>query len=102
MIRQPPRSTLFPYTTLFRSVFSPDGKRVLTGSRDGTARVWDAETGQEKAALRGHTDCIPGITSSPDATRAFTGSRDNTARVWDAATGQERAILKGHTASAWT
>src|SRR3712207_7455350 len=25
MIRRPPRSTLFPYTTLFRSVFAPEG-----------------------------------------------------------------------------
>src|SRR5258708_31421336 len=28
MIRRPPRSTLFPYTTLFRSVFSPEGECV--------------------------------------------------------------------------
>src|SRR2546426_5071039 len=26
MIRRPPRSTLFPYTTLFRSIPAPDGK----------------------------------------------------------------------------
>src|SRR3712207_7586866 len=25
MIRRPPRSTLFPYTTLFRSMLTPDG-----------------------------------------------------------------------------
>src|SRR3712207_8479976 len=28
MIRRPPRSTLFPYTTLFRSQVAPDGDRV--------------------------------------------------------------------------
>src|SRR3712207_7316024 len=28
MIRRPPRSTLFPYTTLFRSVIEPDGERL--------------------------------------------------------------------------
>ena len=27
--------------------FSPDGTRIVTGSRDGTAKVWDARTGQE-------------------------------------------------------
>src|SRR5579859_8241582 len=35
MIRRPPRSTLFPYTTLFRSGF------------DGYARIWDVTTGQQ-------------------------------------------------------
>src|SRR5256886_7553044 len=29
MIRRPPRSTLFPYTTLFRSGFGAGGSRVL-------------------------------------------------------------------------
>src|SRR5437899_10242787 len=30
MIRRPPRSTLFPYTTLFRSLASIGGHRVLS------------------------------------------------------------------------
>src|SRR2546422_3777777 len=30
MIRRPPRSTLFPYTTLFRSIYSPHGRDLLT------------------------------------------------------------------------
>src|SRR2546422_6315757 len=29
MIRRPPRSTLFPYTTLFRSLFAPEGEPAL-------------------------------------------------------------------------
>src|SRR3712207_8214654 len=32
MIRRPPRSTLFPYTTLFRSLDSPEGGSILSGS----------------------------------------------------------------------
>src|SRR2546422_1880314 len=37
MIRRPPRSTLFPYTTLFRSILRCDGQRQLLGplSRGG-------------------------------------------------------------------
>src|SRR5256885_5732410 len=36
MIRRPPRSTLFPYTTLFRSQAAPTGMEVL--SRKGASR----------------------------------------------------------------
>src|SRR5258707_4290096 len=38
MIRRPPRSTLFPYTTLFRSVssFTTSFATVLPGNGDGT------------------------------------------------------------------
>ena len=34
--------------------FSADGARILTASRDRTARLWDSETGTEILALRGH------------------------------------------------
>src|SRR2546430_5914390 len=37
MIRRPPRSTLFPYTTLFRSVGLMGGRTVLTGIRPSVA-----------------------------------------------------------------
>src|SRR5256885_8740795 len=35
MIRRPPRSTLFPYTTLFRSVSPPPGQPPCPGGRWG-------------------------------------------------------------------
>src|SRR5438874_4057671 len=38
MIRRPPRSTLFPYTTLFRSAGAPN-RRALT-ERRGSAPPW--------------------------------------------------------------
>src|SRR3712207_1185088 len=53
MIRRPPRSTLFPYTTLFRSrltghtnwvngvAFSPNGQLLATASGDSPTRLWD-------------------------------------------------------------
>src|SRR2546428_11768488 len=46
MIRRPPRSTLFPYTTLFRSLLTLLGAvaflSVLTAGRQGGARAWQA------------------------------------------------------------
>jgi WD40 repeat protein len=65
-------------------MFSPDGKRVLTGSSDGTAKVWDAEKGREVLTLRGHSGYVNCAVFSPDGARVATGSSDRTARVWDA------------------
>src|SRR2546429_5287754 len=39
MIRRPPRSTLFPYTTLFRSSFLSEGTAVVTGAGSGIGRA---------------------------------------------------------------
>jgi hypothetical protein len=78
-------------------VFSPDGTRVLTGSRDNTARLWDAASGKPIATLAGHTASVTAVAFSPDGTRVLTGSEDNTARLWDAASGKPIATLAGHT-----
>ncbi|MBM3983750.1 MAG: hypothetical protein FJ304_26480 [Planctomycetes bacterium] len=79
--------------------WSPDGKRILTGSGDNTAKVWDAAKGQEVLTLKGHDRQVFSVSWSPDGKRILTGSGDNTARVWDAATGQEVLVLKGHDSS---
>ena len=82
--------------------FSPDGKRIVSGSwdkTDKTVRVWDANTGQPIGQpLTGHTDPVMGVAFSPDGTRIVSGSADKTLRLWDADTGQPiGAPLTGHT-----
>jgi WD40 repeat protein len=69
--------------------FSPDGKRLATGSFGGTAKLWDTATGQEMGALKGHSDGVHSVAFSPDGKRLATGSFDRTVRLWDAATEQE-------------
>ncbi|HXP62899.1 MAG TPA: serine/threonine-protein kinase, partial [Dongiaceae bacterium] len=76
--------------------FSPDGQRILTGSGDRTAKVWDAASGKELFALKGHTGEVHGAAFFPDGRRIVTGSWDGTARVWDAASGRELVPLDGH------
>jgi len=68
--------------------YSSDGRRIVTGSADKTARVWDAETGQESFQLEGHTDSVRSVAFSRDGQRIVTGSWDRTVRVWEAATGR--------------
>jgi WD40 repeat protein len=92
------KQTLKGHTNAVYSVaWNPDGKRILTGSYDNTAKVWDAQTGQEVLALKGHTEAVSSVAWSPDGKRLVTGSWDKTALVWDAQKGQQVLILKGHT-----
>jgi WD40 repeat protein len=76
--------------------FSADGTRIVTGSVDNTAKVWDVRTGAEVLTLDGHTGYVHAASFSTDGTRIVTGSLDNTAKVWDAKTGVELLTLKGH------
>ena len=90
--------TLYGHTGPVTSVsFSPDGTRIVTGSADQTAKVWDARTGTALLELKGHTGAVTSVSFSPDGTRIVTGSEDQTAKVWDARTGTPLLDLKGHT-----
>ncbi|MCW5211765.1 hypothetical protein VU04_02515, partial [Desulfobulbus sp. TB] len=46
--------------------WSPEGKRVLTSSSDGTVRIWDAESGQEIARYELEIDTFARATWNPD------------------------------------
>jgi WD40 repeat protein len=76
---------------------APDGTWLATASRDRTARIWDAATGQQRATLTGHTSSVIAVAIAPDGTWLATASRDRTARIWDIRTGRQRATLTGHT-----
>jgi hypothetical protein len=84
---------------VFTLSWSPDGRRLATGSSDNTARIWDGQTGAEIAVLKGHSGSVRSVAWSPDGRRLATGSNDNTARIWDGQTGAEIAVLKGHSGS---
>jgi WD40 repeat protein len=74
---------------------SRDGSRVVTASRDGDARIWDARTGKTIWTLRGHGGTVFDASFSPDGRLVVTGG-PTTAGLWDAATGERIYFLRGH------
>ena len=86
----------FPPCGVPSVAFSPNGRLILTGSNDGTARLW--EVGGVATTFRGHTDQLNSAVFNQDGTRILTASNDMTARLWNVA-GKELARLKGHTST---
>ena len=76
-------------------VYSPDGTRLASAGYP-IAKIWDALTGQEKFALRGHKYATTSIAYSHDGQQVATAGFDQTVRVWEAATGKELVKLQGH------
>jgi eukaryotic-like serine/threonine-protein kinase len=70
---------------VFAVAFHPDGKRFASGDGQGTVKLWDAGTGRQLRAYRGHVNTISGLAFSPDGRWLVSSSWDQTVRIWDAA-----------------
>src|SRR5262245_54085708 len=75
--------------------YSRDGSKLLSGSYDGTARLWDVAAGTSKE-FRGHDWWVWSVAWSPDEQRFVTGSQDGSAIVWTVATGGASAPFLAH------
>jgi WD40 repeat protein len=79
--------------TVYCAYWSPDGSRILSGSKDSTARIWDAKTGELLRSLE-HNDDVLRARWSPDSETFVTVGYDAPV-IWDASTGEQILSLKG-------
>ncbi len=62
--------------------WSPDGRRIASGSSDETVQVWNAADGSHVYTYRGHSDFVKAVAWSPDGTRIASASHDQMVQVW--------------------
>jgi dipeptidyl aminopeptidase/acylaminoacyl peptidase len=89
------RATLTGHEEALRDLdFSPDGDRLVTGSDDYSARIWDVDTAETVAVLSGHQQPVHDVEYSSDGSLIATLAQDYTARLWDGETGERVAVLR--------
>mmetsp|Transcript_3532 Transcript_3532/g.6947 ORF Transcript_3532/g.6947 Transcript_3532/m.6947 type:complete len:360 (+) Transcript_3532:43-1122(+) len=61
---------------------------VVTGSSDGTAKMWNSETGACTRTLHGHTGRVNSVSFSRDGHHVKTTSSDRSEKTWNLSTGE--------------
>ncbi|WP_441216862.1 nSTAND1 domain-containing NTPase [Phytohabitans sp. LJ34] len=76
--------------------FSPDGRHLAAGAKDGQVRMWDLSAGTGPVTVGAQTGAAESVAFSPDGRRVATGGVDGTVRIWAVAGRAAPAVLTGH------
>jgi WD40 repeat protein len=74
---------------------TPDGSRAVSGSSDGSVRVWDLPSRRARATLAGGIGQVFAVAITPDKTMAVSGGEDGSVQVWDVTSRTELAHWTG-------
>jgi WD40 repeat protein len=89
-----------PTTGVTDVAWSADGRHIIgAGGGTGAVHVWEATTGIEVAAYRGHEGTVTGVAASPDGRLFASCSMDGTVRVWSLSASKPQAKIRGHDAT---
>jgi WD40 repeat protein len=90
-------STLNGHSADVTSVsWNPEGKKIVSGSRDATLRIWEVATGQVVSTIEGHSGYVYSVSWSGDGTLIASGLSDKTVKIWNATTYLLLNTLEGH------
>lgn len=76
--------------------FSPDGKRIVTTSKDNTAKLWDVQSGMLLQTFEGHGNWVTTAHFLENGKKIVTTSYDNAIKIWDVLSGKEIVSIAGH------
>jgi WD40 repeat protein/tRNA A-37 threonylcarbamoyl transferase component Bud32 len=79
----------------FSLCWSPDGNHLAGPGEKNSVKVWDAATGRETQALKGHQAEVFSVCWSQDGKHLTSAAFDSTVKAWDTLTGRETFSLKG-------
>lgn len=81
--------------------FDPSGRWFVTASDDGTARVWDSQSGRPVSRPLDHGAAVNDAQFSPDGRQIVTATADGTVCVWVWETGELQFSRRDHEGQVW-
>jgi small GTP-binding protein len=84
--------------------FSAEGRKLASGSRDSTVKLWEVASGKLLHTLEGHTAYVWSVAFDPSGRILASGSsdEDSTVKLWEVASGKLLRTLEGHTERVWS